>query len=102
MPATRSRTPEAPVPTTTVLDPEVPVFVEARGSLWANPRHTTHSLDDIVGYVVRFADRDESRDLGYIPGAIQYLRALEVARDARNADGGMYVVDNVYVCGCRS
>jgi hypothetical protein len=77
----------------------------------AHPEHSTHSLDDIVGYVVRRTLQDGTilparagrvgDDAMIFVGGNSYATAMEITR-AMRFDGRYAVVDSVYSCGCRS
>ena len=82
-------------------------------SAWQQTDTCAHSLDDIVGYVVRqtFDNGlplfDSSRalcgfDVASIDGANRFGDALEIAYAFRRVPGSYAVVDNVYACGHRS
>lgn len=81
-----------------------------------NPRHN-HSLDDIVGYVVRETVRNRKpivvapstgrgaligQDVAVVEGGNRYAEAFPVRDAYRNTPGGYAVVDSLYACGCRS
>lgn len=90
-------------------------FLTAKGaaaapSITEHPEHP-HTLNDIVGYLVRHTMKHGRRlpdtngrvgnDLAVYLNPTDYGVALSYAHDLRH--GGSYaVIDTLYACGCRS